>query len=87
MNIELPADMIATVKDLVASGKYKTEQEAIVEGVRMMIALEKLRAELQRASDQIDRGEWVDGEEALDELDAEIDAMIVKQHLEQVHGE
>jgi antitoxin ParD1/3/4 len=79
MDINLPPEMSAFIANLVATGRFATESDAVVEGIRLLVKLEQLRAEVQKGIDQLDNGEWVDGDEALDELEAEIDAMIARQ--------
>ena len=39
MNIELSADAVQFVEGLVASGQYKSADEAVAEGVRLLMSL------------------------------------------------
>jgi putative addiction module CopG family antidote len=79
MNINLPPDTQAFLQQLVQSGKYQTENEAIVDALQRFQAREQLSADVEAGFRQVERGEWVDGDEVLDEIEAEIDAMIAKQ--------
>ena len=62
MNIELPADAVQFVEGLVASGQYKSANEAVAEGVRLLMSRQQLRAEIQKGVDQLDAGQGIDGE-------------------------
>ena len=46
MNLNLPAEANAFVKGLVAQGKYQNEEDAVVEGIRLLMGREKLRNEI-----------------------------------------
>jgi putative addiction module CopG family antidote len=73
MNLNLPAEANEFVKELVAQGKYQNEEAAVVDGVRLLMGREKLRAEIQVGIDQLDRGESCDEETVFAEVDAVID--------------
>jgi len=47
MNLNLPTEANDFVKGLVAKDKYKSEEEAVVDGIRLLIVREKLRNEFQ----------------------------------------
>lgn len=73
MNLDLPSDVNDFVKDLVSQGRSDSEQSAVVEGVRLLMTREKLRAEIQTGVEQLDNGQWSDEETVFAEVDAEID--------------
>lgn len=73
MNLNLPAEANEFVKELVAQGKYQNEEAAVVDGVRLLMGREKLRAEIQVGIDQLDRGESCDEETVFAEVDAVLD--------------
>ena len=54
MNIELPADAVQFVEGLVASGQYKSSNEAVAEGVRLLMSRQQLRTEIQKGVDELD---------------------------------
>jgi len=68
MNIELPADAVQFVEGLVASGQYKSANEAVAEGVRLLMSRQQLRAEIQKGIDELDAGQGIDGEVVFAEL-------------------
>lgn len=73
MNLNLPAEANEFVKGLVAQGKYQNEEAVVVDGVRLLMGREKLRAEIQVGIDQLDCGESCDEETVFAEVDAVID--------------
>ena len=73
MNLDLPSEFNDFVKDLVSRGRFDSEQSAVVEGMRLLMAREKLRAEIQMGIDQLDNGQWSDEESVFAEVDAEIE--------------
>ena len=68
MNIELPADAVQFVEGLVASGQYKSADEAVAEGVRLLMSRQQLRAEIQKGIDELDAGQGIDGDVVFAEL-------------------
>ena len=73
MNLNLPAEANEFVKGLVAQGKYQNEEAAVVDGIRLLMGREKLRAEIQVGINQLDRGESCNEESVFTEVDAVID--------------
>jgi len=68
MNIELKADAIQFVEGLVASGQYKSANEAVAEGVRLLMSRQQLRAEIQKGIDELNAGQGIEGEVVFAEL-------------------
>ncbi len=68
MNIELPSDALQFVEGLVASGEYESANDAVVEGVRLLMARQQLRAEIQKGIDELDAGLGIDGKQVFGEL-------------------
>ena len=73
MNLNLPSDINAFVKLLVSEGRFDSEEAAIIEGVRMLMEREQLKAEIQVGIDQLDNGQHFDEETVFAEVNAEID--------------
>lgn len=46
MNLNLPAEANDFVKSLIAQGKYQSEEDAVVDGIRLLKGREELRAKL-----------------------------------------
>ncbi|MEX0818387.1 MAG: CopG family transcriptional regulator [Pirellulaceae bacterium] len=70
MNIELPADAVQFVQGLVASGQYESANEAVADGVRLLMSRQQLRADIQKGIDELDAGLGIDGETVFAELRA-----------------
>lgn len=70
MNIELPREEIASIDSLVAAGRFSSAEEAIREGIRLLVSREKLRQQVQAGIDQADRGELTDHDTVFAELRA-----------------
>ncbi|HRX79763.1 MAG: CopG family transcriptional regulator [Planctomycetaceae bacterium] len=60
MEVQLPADQQAIIENLVASGRFPSVGDAILEGVRLLASTERLRQQVQVGIDQADRGELID---------------------------
>jgi putative addiction module CopG family antidote len=73
----LPPDLSQFVKAEVANGQFATEEQVVIEGVQLLRErkekLERLRAEIRAAEEQIERGEYTEyDEEGLREFFEEI---------------
>ena len=73
MNLNLPSEVNDFVKGLVAQGRFTSEEDAIVEGVKLLMGREQLRGEIQKGVKQLDAGEFYDEETVFNEVEAEID--------------
>ncbi|MCA9147799.1 MAG: type II toxin-antitoxin system ParD family antitoxin [Planctomycetales bacterium] len=72
MSLKLPAEVSDFVKSLVAQGKYESEEDAVVDGLRLLKGREELRAKIAVGIDQLEHGESFDEENVFDEVEAEI---------------
>ena len=68
MNIDLPADASQFIEGLVASGEYKSAQEAVADGVRLLMSRQQLRADIQNGIDELNAGEGIEGKLVFAEL-------------------
>lgn len=73
MNLNLPSDINAFVKPLVSDGRFDSEEAAIIEGVRLLMGREQLKAQVQIGVEQLDDGLHFDEETVCAEVNAEID--------------
>jgi Arc/MetJ-type ribon-helix-helix transcriptional regulator len=80
MNLDLPRDIDDFVKGLVSEGRFDSEQSAVVEGLRLLIAREKLRAEIEIGVRQLDNGQGSDEEAVFTEVNAMIDDIESGEH-------
>ena len=76
MNVSLTGKLEKYIASKVASGDYSTASEVVREALRALQADERarkaahrlLRKEIKEAAEQLDRGEWVSGEQVIREL-------------------
>ena len=68
MNINLPADATKFLEALVASGEYESAEQAVEDGIRLLITRKQLRDDIQKGIDELDAGKWVDGKQVFAEL-------------------
>jgi antitoxin ParD1/3/4 len=68
MQVSLSSELEQLLQRELATGKYRTENEILLEAVQLLTArdrrLEELRREVQIGRDQIDRGEYTEFDEA-----------------------
>ena len=57
MNLNLPSEVSNFVKGLVSQGRFNSEEDAIVEGVKLLMGREQLRSEIQKGVKQLEEGE------------------------------
>lgn len=72
MNLNLPVEANDFVRSLVAQGKYQSEEDAVVDGIRLLKSREELREKIAAGVDQLDRGESLDEDTVFDEIEAEL---------------
>lgn len=63
MSTQIPSDYGSIVQEMIAQGKFENEQEVVAEGIKLVIARDKLHADIQAGIDQLDRGEGIDAGE------------------------
>jgi antitoxin ParD1/3/4 len=81
MSVNIPSDVEAIINSHVTSGDYASASDMISEAVRLLDRrkrekqrqIEKLRAMLQEAIDEVDNGQWLDGDAVFDEILRELD--------------
>ena len=79
MNLNLPSEVNDFVKGLVAQGRFTSEEDAIVEGVKLLMGREQLRGEILKGVKQLEAGEFYDEETVFNEVEAEIDKVEAEQ--------
>jgi antitoxin ParD1/3/4 len=72
MTINLSSEMDQFVKELVSTGKYPSEQEAVAEGLRLLMSKEQLKLELAKAAKELDEGFGLDEDEVFAEVESVI---------------
>jgi len=68
MHIELSSDAVQFIEGLVASGQYKSADEAVAEGLRLLMSRQHLRADIQKDIDELDAGQGIVGDVVIAEL-------------------
>ncbi len=68
MNIDLPPHAVQFIEGLVASGQYRSADEAVAEGLRLLMSRQHLRADIQKGIDELDAGHGIDGDVVFAEL-------------------
>ena len=75
MSTNISSDYGSIVQKLIAQGKFQDEQEVVAEGIRLVVAREKLHADIQAGIDELDRGESIDAKEVYAEARRRIKAV------------
>ena len=68
MQIDLTGDAAHFIEGLVASGEYQSADEAVADGVRLLMGRQQLRAEIQKGIDELDAGQGIEGARVFAEL-------------------
>jgi len=75
MSTDIPSDYGSIVQELIAQGKFQDEQEVVAEGIRLVIARDRLHADIQAGIDELDRGESIDANDVYAEARRRIKAV------------
>ena len=70
MIVDLSEEQQAIVRNLVKAGRFSSAEEALTEGLRLLVSSERLRQQVQEGIDQADRGELVDHDTVFGQLRA-----------------
>ena len=70
MDIQLPQDQRTAIEALVSTGRFSSVQEAVSEGVRLLVSNEKLREAVQVGIGQANNGELHDHDTVFGHLKA-----------------
>jgi antitoxin ParD1/3/4 len=70
MNIDLSQEATQFIEGLVASGEYSTPEEAVADGIRLLMSRQTLRSDIQKGIDELDSGQGVEGQQVFAELRA-----------------
>jgi len=68
MEIQLTGEQRTVVENLVAAGRFSSVEEAVLEGVRLLAANERLRSQVQMGIDQAERGDGHDHDTVFEQL-------------------
>jgi len=70
MNIDLPTEQHTFIQRLVANGRFPSADDAIIEGVRLLMSREHLKQEVALGIDHADAGKLVDHDTVFEQLRA-----------------
>ena len=70
--MQLPPDLESLVAQMVAAGQFKSANDVVVEGLRLLRAREELRRAVNLEIEQADRGETVSAEDVFAQLEEDI---------------
>ena len=68
MNIQLPTDANQFIEGMVASGQYASANDAVADGVRLLMSRQQLRVEIQQGIAELNAGMGIEGSQVFDEL-------------------
>ena len=80
MSTEIPSDYGPAIHEMIAQGKFQNEQEIVAEGIRLVIARDKLHAGIQAGINELDRGESVEADDVYAEARRRIKAIEDQQN-------
>ncbi len=83
MNVHLTPELEQLVQSKVKSGRYNSASEVVREALRLLeqrdevftLRKEEIRKQIDQGWQSAKRGEFVDGAEVFDRVDAELDAI------------
>jgi antitoxin ParD1/3/4 len=83
MNIHLTPELGQLVRSKLKSGRYNSASEVVREALRLLeqrdevftLHKEQIRKQIEEGWQSAKRGEFVDGDEVFDRIDAELDAL------------
>ena len=70
MEIQLPEEHLSFIENLVALGRFSSTEDAVLEGIRLLAANERLRREVQIGIVQADEGDVYDHDTVFNQLRA-----------------
>jgi antitoxin ParD1/3/4 len=83
MNVHLTPELEQLVQSKVKSGRYNSASEVVREALRLLeqrdevftVRKNEIRKQIEEGWQSAQRGEFVDGDEVFDRIDAELEAM------------
>ena len=83
MNVHLTPELEQLVRSKLKSGRYNSASEVVREALRLLeqrdevftLRKEQIRKQIEEGCQSAKRGEFVDGDEVFDRIDAELEAL------------
>ena len=79
MSVDIPSDYGAVVQQLISEGKFQNEGEIVAEGIRLVIARERLHGDIQAGIDELDAGKGIAASDVYAEVRRRIKAIEEQQ--------
>ena len=68
MQLNLPTDAKQFIDGLVETGRYSSANDAVADGIRLLMSREQLKTEIQEGINELDAGKGIDGSHVISEL-------------------
>jgi len=68
MDINFPAEATQFLEGLVASGEYQSAEDAVKDGICLLMSRQQLRADIQKGVDELDAGNGIEAKQVFAEL-------------------
>lgn len=68
MNVQLPTEAYQFIEGLVASGQYASVNDAVADGVQLLMGRQQLRFEIQQGISELNAGIGIEGSQVFKEL-------------------
>ena len=69
MSLELSQELEMMVQTILRTGQYQSESEVLHEALDLLSRRDDLRKDLQAGMEEIDRGEGIDGDQVIQDLE------------------
>jgi antitoxin ParD1/3/4 len=69
MSLELSQELEMMVQTILRTGQYQSESEVLHEALGLLSRRDDLRKDLQAGMEEIDRGEGIDGDQVIQDLE------------------
>lgn len=63
MNVQVPSNVESVVQKLIAEGKLESEQQVVLEGLRLVLQREELEDMIQAGLEELDAGKHIEASE------------------------
>jgi antitoxin ParD1/3/4 len=75
MNVDLTPELEALIQGKIESGRYNSASEVVREALRLFEQRDEIGDQIEEGWQSAKRREFVDGDEVLDRIDAELEAV------------
>ena len=79
MNAQIPPDLDPVIQRLISEGRFRNENEAVAEGLRLLLKRDEFEREVQGGIDDLDSGNRIEADEAYAEARRRMQAVEAEQ--------